>query len=175
MGYYYSATTATLSEDIVEPRSAKTVGKDFPYDEPTVCYIEVRNDGRVEYGPPDGGYERALAGESRLYAVWPGSWKSDLFTIDDLNEYARAVGIIHDPDRTGLQEHAHEVDWQISPFERNPGASYVLVDLTLRCGCVIRDIRVFAKHVREQLGWDVSVTGGLSGHSVRVRRTTLKR
>ncbi|RSM60067.1 hypothetical protein DMB66_25620 [Actinoplanes sp. ATCC 53533] len=43
-----------------------------------------------------------MAGTSRLFAVWPGDYSSDLFVIDDLDAYARAVGLIHDETRTGL-------------------------------------------------------------------------
>jgi len=54
---------------------------------------------RGRLGDGRGAYERVLAGRSRLYAVWPGQWSSDHFVIDDLDEYARAVGIVHDEER----------------------------------------------------------------------------
>ena len=34
-------------------------------------------------GADTAAYQRALAGESRLFAVWPGNWRSDLFAIDE--------------------------------------------------------------------------------------------
>ncbi|WP_430495958.1 hypothetical protein ACQRWP_16900 [Micromonospora trifolii] len=37
-------------------------------------------------------YERAVAGTSRLFAVWPGNYSSDLFAIDDLDAYAVQSG-----------------------------------------------------------------------------------
>jgi hypothetical protein len=43
----------------------------------------------------------AKVGQSRLFAVWPGNYRSDLFVVDDLDEYARANGLIHDQERTG--------------------------------------------------------------------------
>src|SRR5258707_11431421 len=38
------------------------------------------------------------------------------------------------------------------------GGIYVSVDVRLDCGCRIRDIRVFAEHMRQQRGWDVAVS-----------------
>ncbi|WNM29206.1 hypothetical protein RKE30_01690 [Streptomyces sp. Li-HN-5-11] len=85
----------------MEPRSAAAAGKDFPYTLDTTCYIEVHKDGRVTQGAGTDAHQRAVAGASRLFAVWPGQWRSDLFAIDDLDEFARAHGIVHDEERTG--------------------------------------------------------------------------
>ncbi|MEV6654070.1 hypothetical protein [Streptomyces sp. NPDC051219] len=63
-----------------------------------------------------------MAGDSRLYAVWPGEWSSHLFAIDDLDEYARAHGIKHDAERTGLADHVREVLCAESEHEQNPVA-----------------------------------------------------
>jgi hypothetical protein len=134
---------------------------DFPYTLPTVCYLEVRSDGSVHSPPPDGVEARVRASESRLYAVWPGKYRSDLFLIDDLDDYEKALGIQHDPVRTGLQDHNHEIAWQLSPDEQKPASSYVFVDTTLECGCEIKDLKAFARQVHDQLGWDVAITGGL--------------
>lgn len=40
-------------------------------------------------------WERAVNGESALYAVWPGQWSSDLFAIDDLERFAEEFGFRH--------------------------------------------------------------------------------
>jgi hypothetical protein len=90
-----------------------------------MCYVEVADDGAVTWGREGGSYERALAGKSRLYAVWPGQWSSHLFVIDDLAEYARAFGIVHDEERTGLAQHVHDVRWSISPREDKSASAYV--------------------------------------------------
>ncbi|NUR96582.1 MAG: hypothetical protein HOV67_15160, partial [Kribbellaceae bacterium] len=96
--------------------------------------------------------------------------------------YERAIGLQPDPARTGLQAHRHDVTWSISPYERNPDGAYISVEVQLTCGCEVRDLRTFAAHMREQRGWDVAVTGGLSIHhapdtppkyDLRVRRTSL--
>ncbi len=57
----------------MEPRSAKASGKDFPYRSKTVCYIEIDKTGKVTQGADLDAYKRAVAGESTLYAVWPGN------------------------------------------------------------------------------------------------------
>jgi hypothetical protein len=146
-----------------------------------MCYIEVASDGKVSFGKDSGSYQRALAGESRMYAVWPGQWSSDLFVIDDLDHYARAFGIVHDVERTGLAEHEHKVNWSISPYEDKPRASYISIEFKLDCGCKIRDLGSFARHMRQQKGWDIATSGGwgsstsdgVSKYSLRVRRKSL--
>jgi hypothetical protein len=164
------------------PRSASAVGKDFPYRSSTTCFIEVAVDGTVTGGDGRGAYERAVAGESRLYAVWPGQWSSDLFLIDDLEEYARAVGLIHDEDRTGLARHEHDVRWAVSPYEDKPDGVYISIEVRLTCGCQIRDLSSFASHLREQKGWDIATSRGWGSsgsdeggycYRMRARRTSL--
>lgn len=115
----------------MEPRSAAAAGRAFPYTARTTCYIEIHRDGRVTHGADRATYERAVAGESRLYAVWPGNWSSDLFVIDDLDEYAKAHGIKHDVQRTGLADHVHRVRWTESDGEQNPRSPYVDVEVVL--------------------------------------------
>ncbi len=55
----------------------------FPYLSPTTAYILVRDDGGVSQVLP--GTEivcEVRDGKARLFAVWPGQWRSDVFTID---------------------------------------------------------------------------------------------
>ena len=77
-------------------RSAKESGN-FPYRMSTVCYFEVDGQGAVKQIPHKNksdrdsmrtAYERARAGSTKIYAVWPGNWSSDLFLIDDLDAFA---------------------------------------------------------------------------------------
>lgn len=165
----------------MEPRSASASGKDFPYASATTCYIEIRNDGSVTHGVDKGTYDRACSGESRLFAVWPGQWRSDLFVIDDLDEYAKAVGLVHDEERTGLADHAHEVRWTVSPYEDKPDGTYISINVWLDCGCEICDLSAFAKQMKEQRGWTIAVTGGWGSSSdsksttynLRARRKSL--
>jgi hypothetical protein len=159
------------------PRSAAASGKDFPYLAATTCYIEVHADGTVSQGAGAAAYQRAVAGTSRLFAVWPGQWSGDLFAIDDLDAYARAAGLAHDGERTGLAEHQHQVRWQPDKYDGNPQGTYVSVDVFFDCGCGIRDLKTFAVQMRTQRGWDVATSGGYSSggdhHTIRVRRRSL--
>ncbi|MCX4683930.1 hypothetical protein OG401_06320 [Kitasatospora purpeofusca] len=165
----------------MQPRSAAAAGSDFPYTSRTTCYIEISDDGTVSHGTDAGTYERARSGKSRLFAVWPGNWSSDLFIIDDLDEYARAHGIIHDQARTGLDDHEHQVRWKLSPYETKPNGSYISIELELDCDCTIEDLKTFAGQMRHQRGWDIATSGGWGrssgqGHttySLRVRRKSL--
>lgn len=164
----------------MEPRSAADVGKDFPYRSPTTCFIEVHHDGKVTQGGGREAYDRARSGQSRLFAVWPGQWRSDLFSIDNLDEYARALGIIHDRERTGLADHVHKVRWAISPYEDKPDGVYISIEVWLDCGCTINGLEgleVFAAQMQKQRGWDIPKSSGLSSGggscSLRVRRRSL--
>ncbi len=122
-----------------------------------------------------------MAGESRLYAVRPGNWSSDLFVIDDLDEYAKAHGIKHDVQWTGPADHVHQVRWTESDDERNPRSPYIDVDVSLDCACKIESLGVFAAQMRKQKGWAVATSVGWSRssgpegttYSLRVRRKSL--
>ena len=63
----------------------------FPYNSPTVCFIEVTNAGRTRQltnkTDKTSAIENAEHGLSTIYAVWPGKWRSDLFIIDDLETF----------------------------------------------------------------------------------------
>lgn len=160
-----------------EPRSAGAIGTDFPYQLQTMSYIEITNDGTVSSGTDSGTYQRLRTGKSRLFAVWPGQWRSDLFEIDDIDAYAKGVGIIHDEARSGLADHEHDVQWSISPYESNPSASYIDIKVALNCGCQIKDLDTFATQMRKQRGWDIATTVGWGSgggtYSMRARRKSL--
>lgn len=63
-----------------------STSENFPYELATVCYLEIASDGSVTSPPEEGVATRVRSGESRLYAVWPGHYRSDLFLIDDIDE-----------------------------------------------------------------------------------------
>jgi len=70
----------------------------FPYGSKLVCYFEVWDDGSIEQISVSkkglsAAYERAVSGKTKIYAVWSGQWRSDLFIIDDLEIFAESVGI----------------------------------------------------------------------------------
>ncbi|MFV0127055.1 hypothetical protein ACLGI4_04950 [Streptomyces sp. HMX112] len=150
----------------MEPRSTAAAGKDFPYTARTTCYIEVHGDGTVTNGNDRAAYERALAGTSRLFAVWPGEWSSHLFVIDDLDEYAKAHGIKHDEERTGLKEHVHDVRSEKASYGNdNPRSPYISIRVLLRCGCSIHDLDAFAAQMKDQQAWVVATSGGRGSSS----------
>lgn len=72
-------------------RSAKEA-RCFPYRSKLVCYMELSNDGNIKQLSTQNeklqAYINAKAGTSKLLAVWPGQWRSDLFIIDDLDSFA---------------------------------------------------------------------------------------
>ncbi|MET9801135.1 hypothetical protein [Streptomyces sp. NPDC006368] len=136
----------------------------------------------MTHGDDRAAYERALAGTSRLFAVWPGEWSSHLFVIDDLDEYAKAHGIKHDEDRTGLKEHVHDVRWEKNSYGNDsPRSPYISIRVSLECGCSIHDLSAFAAQMKDQQGWVVATSGGWgsssgpegTAYSLRVRRKSL--
>lgn len=71
----------------------------FPYDSKLVCYIELTKDGKMEQvqnyvADKRSAYWRVKNKESKLYAVWPGQWRSDLFEIDNIDAYGKAYKVI---------------------------------------------------------------------------------
>lgn len=80
----------------INMRSAKETGC-FPYSRGQVCYMEVSPDGAVTQlstvGEKRSAYINAQAGVSKILAVWPGRWRSDLFIIDDLDAFSEKQGL----------------------------------------------------------------------------------
>lgn len=80
----------------INMRSAKETGC-FPYSCGQVCYMEVSPDGPVTQlstvGEKRSAYINAQAGVSKILAVWPGRWRSDLFIIDDLDAFSEKQGL----------------------------------------------------------------------------------
>ncbi len=75
-------------------RSAKESGC-FPYRSKLVCFMQLFPDGRlIQLSSKDmklNACGSAQKGESKIVAVWPGQWRSDLFIIDDLEEFVDAL------------------------------------------------------------------------------------
>ena len=95
-----------------EPRLT-SANPDFPWNAGTVCFFVLDGDeiqylrfvgdrrdavqaawqsfleARREFGP-DMDLDDV---DVKLYAVWPGQYRSDLFRVDDINEMAAAIGV----------------------------------------------------------------------------------
>lgn len=70
----------------------------FPYkSNRIVCYFEVIDSEPAPVGTAIGDLRdaasRAVAGETTLYAVWPGQYRSDLFVIDKPELLAEAIAL----------------------------------------------------------------------------------
>ena len=66
-------------------RSARESGC-FPYKSKLVCFMEVFPDGTITQIPTDRNSRRdalsnAKSGKSKIVAVWPGQWRSDLLLL----------------------------------------------------------------------------------------------
>ena len=68
----------------------------FPYGSKCVCYIEQTSDNNIEQvgtrvDERRSVYYRVKHEGSKLYGAWPGQWETDLFEIDDIEAYGKAV------------------------------------------------------------------------------------
>lgn len=158
-------------------RSAKE-SNCFPYSSQTVCYIKIDQHGDVtqvdhSFASVSEAYADAVKKRVRLYAVWPGQYRSDLFEIDDLNAFADAFGVPR-PDA-----HVHDIEWKLSSIDDGK-SSYAYVTVIFKCGCTLdfAHIKKFANDMRVQKGWDVATSTGISGngseYSVKVKRSSLR-
>ncbi len=157
-------------------RSAKESGY-FPYSSKQVCYIEVDKHGNISQVDHTGSamfaaYHNAVSGKSKIYAVWPGNYRSDLFEIDDLNALADAFGV------TRPDSHVHQLEWALSNIDDGKSL-YADLDICFHCGCQLNfdNIKKFALDMKEQKHWDVATSKGISGtgnrYTVSVRRNSL--
>lgn len=63
----------------------------FPYGSAHVCYFRLV-DGLPEQVKGRPALREAVGRGDRLFAVWPGEYRSDLFEIDDADLLAAAIG-----------------------------------------------------------------------------------
>ena len=79
-----------IRKKVPKMRSSKET-EGFPYGSNRICYIELFATGEIKqlatYHDKIEGYVHAQSGISKLFAVWPGQWRSDLFIIDDLEAF----------------------------------------------------------------------------------------
>jgi hypothetical protein len=106
--------------------------------------------------------------EATLLAAWPGEWSQDVFAID-WEAASIALGL------SGASSHRHTLSWAVRPGRGNRRSE--LLDIKMKCGCKVRDIKIFAAEMREQRGWIVRTSGGWGGGaqsvSVCVQRSSL--
>ena len=166
-----------IKRGVIRIRSAKE-SKDFPCINGTVCCIGVDNTGDVMQIAHDSdsictAYRSAIEQKIRIFAVWPGKYRSDLFEIDDLD----AFGV------RGISDHAHKIAWPFSPSDDGK-SMYATINAIHECGCVVNlhNIKKFSNDMSVQKGWDLSTSSGISYHvseekteyTFRVRRESLQ-
>jgi hypothetical protein len=74
-------------------RNISSSGGGFPYTDPTICYIAVDGQGnvdKVKTADMVSALQAAKDGEIKMYAVWPGKTRSDLFLIDSFESITAA-------------------------------------------------------------------------------------
>ena len=151
-------------------RSAKE-SEAFPYSSTLVCYFSVNMFGTVrqinhDFTSVAAAYKEAVNGTNKIYAVWPGNYRSDLFEIDDLNLFADAFGVPR-PDT-----HKHIVNWKKSSIDDGK-SRYAFVDIIFECGCKLYsdNIKIIAADLEEEKGWEVATS---KGYGVRSNDKTME-
>jgi hypothetical protein len=155
--------------------------EDFPYTSKRVCYMELDNNGLLSQlsGGSDfkAAHGNAVAGKSKIFAVCPGEWSSDLFIVD-LNSFADAFGVPRQ------DSHIHKISWKLSSIDDGKSL-YASVDVLFECGCrlSLNNIKKIANDLREQMGWEMATSTGFGGgyslngevprYTISVRRKSL--
>lgn len=110
-------------------RKAGEVDK-FPYLSKSITYYETIGNEIFELTNNENSikvaYLRAIDGKSNLYATWHGTYRTDMFYIDNLHELGLAFGF----EQT---EHEHKIIWKCENSQEK--GSYVTVDIEFACGC----------------------------------------
>ena len=87
-------------------RSAKETGC-FPYRSSVVCFMELFPNGELNQLASQEAkleaYFNATKEKSKIVAVWPGQWRSDLFIIDDLDEYFNELNLLKTYEQQALR------------------------------------------------------------------------
>jgi endogenous inhibitor of DNA gyrase (YacG/DUF329 family) len=147
----------------------------FPYLSATTAYILARDSGEIIQVWPTGPRSTEIpdrcisdvirevqAGTARLFAVWPGEWRSDVFTIDpdallaDLDAHAEAMA---EKQRAQAQHHARlDEERRNRPKQRCP-----------RCGreLRVRDDGSLYPHNSDR---HAKCNGGSAGEMAAIRR-----
>ena len=63
-----------------------------------MCYMEVFPNGNINQLSTrqelKDAFYHAVSGKSKIVAVWPGQWRSDLFIIDDFEEFYTELALM---------------------------------------------------------------------------------
>lgn len=154
-------------------RKAGDVDK-FPYLSKNITYYEAIGSEIFELTNHEDSiktaYIRAIDGKSNLYATWHGTYRTDMFFIDDLHELGLALGFEQ-------AEHEHEIIWKCeNPQEKG---AYVSVEIEFACGCAFDTedgIYRLKKELAQCKGWDMSASylGKHNGkYLIRVKKNTI--
>lgn len=146
----------------------------FPFLAKSVTYYEAISNEICELANSENSikdaYMRAIDGKSNLYVTWHGTYRTDMFLIDDLHQLGVAFGF----ERI---EHEHKIIWRCeNPQEKG---TYVTVDIEFACGCTF-DAEDGIYRLKKELslckGWEMS-SSYLGGHNgkyiIRVKKNTI--
>lgn len=137
--------------------------KGFNYDYRNICFFEIDSDGDVsvftsdkhsiQRKTPDSiytAYQRALAGDCKIYIALPQSSHTVIYHIEHLDDLAISLGFPREDD------HIHEIHAKFS--EKDDGKdTYAYLDVEFKCGCTVSsdNIRDIANYLKDRFGWEV--------------------
>lgn len=149
--------------------------QEFPFLSKSLCYYELLNNKLEDLSRDEtllkNAYIRAKNGESKIYITWHGNYRTDMFELDNLNDFGQSFGFEQ-------QNHIHDIEWKY--YDKEEKGAYISLDIKFNCGCTFDGcggIRKLQKELLLQKGWDMSascLSGYNSKYIIRVRKNSIK-
>ena len=123
---------------------------DFPFLTNEIHYYKVKDNDLIDLERDKEAYLEAEKNKCKIFLTWHGTYRTDLFFVDDLKKLGQAFGFI-------APEHIHDIEWAFE--ESNPTGVYVYVNLKFKCGCTFNGlggIERLKNDLLYQKGWEMS-------------------
>lgn len=147
----------------------------FPFLIKDMQYYELKNFDLIDLGHDksliETAYLRARNNESKLYVTWHGTYRTDLFLIDNLFTFGQALGLEQ-------STHIHDIEWNY--YDNDSRGGYATLNVNFKCGCRFDDVGAIEELKRDlliQKGWEMSKScmGGYNGnYIIRVLKSSIK-
>lgn len=147
----------------------------FPFLIKDMHYYELKNFDLIDLGHDksliEAAYLRAKNNESKLYVTWHGTYRTDLFLIDNLFTFGQTLGLEQ-------PTHIHDIEWNYHDNDSRGG--YATLDVRFKCGCCFDGVGAMEQLKKDlliQKGWEMSKSymGGYNGkYIIRVLKSSIK-
>ncbi len=145
----------------------------FPFLSKELNYYELTNNELVDLGRNENlikeAYFRAKNNKSTLFATWHGTYRTDMFLINNLSAMGQSFGF-------EKPLHLHDISWSVK--DGNSRSAYATVDLKFNCGCKFDGAGQKEQLKRDlliQKGWEMSSSAGIGGYDGKYLISVLKK